>query len=377
MDTTTTARNTFATRLYGTLTGTQAGKNLFLSPFSIQVALAMCAVGARGGTRRVMAELIDAPENVEEQNRQYARLLKSIHVEGERPFQLVTANALWGQEGYHFNPEYKKAVTDFYDGAFNEVNFVALPDEAVKSINSWVSDKTREQIKDLIRRDCINADTRLILTNAIYFKGQWVELFDRASTTDEDWHGPDGIGKVPMMHRKGGYYHYCQGDGFQALDMPYEGFELSMLIVLPTEKDGLTALETRFASEGLYQQVMGGLYQEEGIIVSLPRFTLEAEFRLKPVLCALGAALAFSDEADFSGIGEGPLQISEVVHKAFVEINEEGTEAAAATGVSMGLCAVRPSTEPIVFKADHPFLFFIKDRDTNAVLFSGRVLNPK
>ena len=122
---------------------------------------------------------------------------------------------------------------------------------------------------------------------------------------------------------------------------------------------------------------MDGLYQEEGIIVSLPRFTLEAEFSLKPVLCALGAELAFSDQADFSGIGEEPLQISEVVHKAFVEVNEEGTEAAAATGVSMGLCAVRPATEPIVFKADHPFLFFIKDRDTNAVLFSGRVLDPK
>ncbi|HEY7330952.1 MAG TPA: serpin family protein [Gemmataceae bacterium] len=377
MNTAALIRNDFATRLYDKLAGTQAGKNLFLSPFSIQVALVMCAVGARGQTRRVMAELIGAPESVEEQNRQYADLLKSVNGEGERPFQLVTANALWGQQGYHFNPAYKKTVADFYDGAFNEVNFVALPDEAVKSINAWVRDKTREKIGELIRRDCINADTRLILTNAIYFKGQWVELFDKGSTTDEDWHGPNGIGKVPMMHRTGGYYHYYQGDGFQALDMPYEGWELSMLIVLPTEKDGLTALETRFASEGLYQQVMGELYQEEGIIVSLPRFTMETEFRLKPVLCALGAELAFSDEADFSGIGEGPLQISEVIHKAFVEVNEEGTEAAAATGVSMGLCAVRPATEPIVFKADHPFLFFITDRDTSAVLFSGRVLDPK
>jgi serpin B len=377
MDTTTSARNTFAARLYEKLAGIQAGENLFLSPFSIQVALAMCAVGAKGETRLVLTDLIGAPESVEEQNRQYADLLKSVNGEGERPFQLVTANALWGQQGYHFNPNYTKAVADFYDGAFNEVNFVALPDEAVKSINAWVRDKTREKIGELIRRDCLNADTRLILTNAIYFKGQWVELFDRASTTDEDWHGPNGIGKVPMMHRKGGYYHYYQGDGFQALDMPYEGWELSMLIVLPTEKDSLTALETRFASEGLYQQVMGGLYQEEGIIVSLPRFTMETEFRLKPVLCALGAELAFSDEADFSGIGEGPLQISEVVHKAFVEVNEEGTEAAAATGVSMGLCAARPVTEPIVFKADHPFRFFITDRDTSAVLFSGRVLDPK
>jgi serpin B len=346
-------RSDFATRLYDTLAGTQAGKNLFLSPFSIQVALAMCDVGAKGGTRRVLAELIGAPANVEEQNRQYADLLKSINGEGERPFQLVMANALWGQHGYHFHPGYKKAVADFYDGAFNEVNFVALPDEAVKSINAWVSDKTREMIKELIHRDFLSADTRLILTNAIYFKGQWVELFDRADTTDEDWHGPDWVSKVPMMHRKGGYYHHYQGDGFQALDMPYEGWELSLLILLPTEKDGLGALETRLTSEGMYQQVVDGLSEEEGIVVSLPRFTVEAEFSLKTVLSALGAELAFSDEADFSGIGEEPLQISEVVHKAFVEVNEEGTEAAAATGVSMGLCAVRPATEPIVVTV-HP-----------------------
>jgi serpin B len=377
MDTRATIRSDFATRLYDNLAGTQKGKNLFLSPFSIRVALAMCAMGARGETRRVLADLIGAPESVEEQNRQYALLLKSVNGEGERPFQLVTANALWGQQGYHFNPDYKKAVSYFYGGAFREVNFRAQPEEAVRTINAWVSKKTRKRIKELIRRDCINADTRLILTNAIYFKGQWVELFDRGRTTDEDWHGPNGMSKVPMMHRKGGYYHYYQGDGFQALDMPYEGWELSMLIVLPTKTDGLTALETRFASEGLYQQVMDGLYQEEGIVVSLPRFTLEAEFSLKPVLCALGVELAFSGHADFGGIGEEPLQIAEVVHKAFVEVNEEGTEAAAATGVSMGLCAVRPATEPLVFKADHPFLFFIKDRDTNAVVFSGRVLDPK
>src|SRR5262249_52319391 len=280
------------------------------------------------------------------------------------------------QQGYHFIPEFQKAVADFYDGAFNEVNFVGLPDEAVTTINDWVSDKTREKIKELVRRDSIDEDTRLILTNAIYFKGQWVEPFDKGSTTDEDWHGPEGISKVPRMPRTGGYYHYHQGDGFQALDMPYEGFELSMLIVLPAKKDGLAALEARFASEGLYQQVVDGLYQEEGIIVSLPRFKMATECSLKPVLCALGAELAFSRHADFGGIGEEPLQIAEVVHKAFVEVNEEGTEAAAATGVSMGLCAVRPATEPVVFKADHPFLFFIKDRDTNAVVFSGRVLDP-
>jgi serpin B len=149
MDTTTTAGNTFATRLYTKLTSTQAGKNLFLSPFSIQVALAMCAVGAKGETRRVLADLIEAPESVEEQNRQYARLLKSVHGDGQRPFHLVTANALWGQQGYHFKPAFQEAIADCYDGALHEVNFRAQPDEAVKTINAWASEKTRAKINEL------------------------------------------------------------------------------------------------------------------------------------------------------------------------------------------------------------------------------------
>jgi serpin B len=377
MDTAETLSSDFATRLYEKLAGTHVGKNLFLSPFSIRVALAMCAVGARGETRRVMADLIGAPESVDEQNRQFARLLRSIHGEGDRPFQLVTANAIWGQQGDHFNPGFQQAVADFYDGAFHVVNFVTLPDEAMQTINEWVSDKTREKIKELIKRDFITAGTRLILTNAIYFKGQWDEEFEMVRTKDEEWHGPNAIGNAPMMHRTGGYL-YCEGNGFQALDLPYKGGQLSMLVVLPRKKDGLAALERLFASGGTYQQVTDGLDHEETVIVSIPRFKLESEFKLKPVLCDMGADLAFSDSADFSGIGDEPLKISEVVHKAFVEVDEEGTEAAAATAVGMVMCAaVIPSQEPKVFRADHPFLFFIRDRKTNAVLFSGRVLDPK
>jgi serpin B len=335
-------------------------------------------VGARGETRRVLADLIGAPQSVEEQNRQYARLLRSVQGEGERPFQLVTANALWGQHGYHFKPDYKKAVADFYGGALHEVNFRAGPDQAIRAINAWVSDKTREKIRELIRRDFISDDTRLVLTNAIYFKGQWEAEFEEADTRDEDWHGPDGTGKVPTMHRRGGYL-YCEGEGFQALELPYQGRQLSMLVVLPREKDGLPALERQWAGGTAYRQVTDGLRHEERVVVWLPRFRLETEFRLKPVLCGLHAELAFSDEADFGGIAEEPLKISEVVHKAFVEVNEEGTEAAAATAVGMVLCVgvAGPPPRPVVFRADHPFLFFIRDRRTNAVLFSGRVLDPR
>ena len=378
MDTADTVRSDFATRLYDKLAGAQAGKNLFLSPFSIRVALAMCAVGARGETRRVLADLIGAPESVDDQNRQFARLLKSVHGEGDRPFQLVTANALWGQQGYHFNPDYRKVVGEFYDGAFHEINFRAQPDEAVRTINAWVSGKTREKIRGLVNRDFINDDTRLVLTNAIYFKGRWEKEFEEADTRDEDWYGPKGTEKVPMMHQRGGF-SYCESGDFQALDLPYKGRHLSMLVVLPRKKDGLASLEKRWAAGGAYRQVTDELDHEGAVVVSLPRFKMETEFRLKFVLCGLYAELAFSDEADFSGIGEEPLKISEVVHKAFVEVNEEGTEAAAATAVGMVLGAGlgSPPPQPKVFKADHPFLFLIRDRKTNAVLFSGRVLDPR
>jgi serpin B len=376
MDTATTVRSDFATRLYDKLTGTQKGKNLFLSPFSIQVALAMCAVGSKGETRKAMTDLIGAPDSVDDQNRQYANLIKSVNGEGERPYQLATANALWGQQGYHFKPDFQEAIADFYDGALHEVNYRTQPDEAMKTINCWVSDKTGGRIKDLIQRDLIDQDTRLILTNAIYFKGKWQEEFKKADTKEEDWHGASGIRKVPMMHQRGGYSYY-EGDDFQALDLPYKGRKLSMLVVLPRKKDGLNSLESRWAAESIYGQMTDGLDHEGTVTVSLLRFKMETAFKLKPVLCALGAELCFSDDADFSGIGEKQLKISEVVHKAFVEVNEEGTEAAAATGVGMALCAAVMPSQPKVFQADHPFLFFIRDRNTNAVLFSGRLLDPK
>lgn len=367
----TAARTEFSSRLYDKLASTKAG-NLFLSPFSIQVALAMCAVGARGETRRVMADLIAAPENIDEQNRQYAELLKTVNGDGDRPFQLSTANALWGQQGFRFKPEFQEAIADYYDGAMHIVNFRSQPDEAVKTINAWVSDRTNEKIKDLVKRELIVRDTSLILTNAIYFKGEWDGRFNKANTTDEDWHSEGGVRKTPTMHQQRRYLYY-EGNDFQALDLPYKGEQLSMLVVLPTKKDGLDVLESKWTAKGTYRLVTSRL-RNESVILSLPRFKSESEFELKPVLCDMGAELAFSGEADFSGICQEPLAISEVVHKAFVEVNEEGTEAAAATAVFITK-GPRPSA-PQVFKADHPFMFFIRERNTNMVLFAGRLVEP-
>lgn len=327
----TTAQSAFATRLFDKLASTQAGKSLFLSPFSIRVALAMTAVGAKGETRQELIDLIGAPESVDEQNQQFARLLQSVHGDGKRPFELTTANALWGQKGYRFDPAFQEAIADFYDGALHEVDFHE-PDEAVKTINSWVSGKTRAKIKELVGREFIDADTLLVLTNAIYFMGRWEQAFDKAHTKDEDWYGPKKT-KVQMMHQKGGYLYYEEED-FQAVHLPYKGRQLAMLIVLPKKKDGLAALEKRWARPQTFRQVTDGL-DPETVILSLPRFKIEAEFKLRPVLCSLHCDLPFNHAADFSGIGIGPLAISEVIHKAFVDVNEEGTEAAAATAVMM------------------------------------------
>lgn len=373
-----TTTKDFAGRMHNRLAIEKAGENLFFSPFSIQVALAMCARGAAGETRKVMAELLGAPEDNKEQDAAYAELIQHINGdESERPFQLVTANALWGQDGTEFNIDYLKAVADNYDGAFNVVNYINAPAEAVTTINSWVSAKTKDKIKELINIDFINDDTRLILTNAIYFKGKWEEEFKKENTKKEDFSKSDlSTTKVDMMHTKSDYAYY-EGDGYQVIDMPYKGEQLSMMVVLPKSAAGLGPMETRWHEEGLYSHVLEEM-SEETVILSLPRFKLETEFKLKPVLCNMGAELAFSDYADFSGITtETALKISEVVHKAFVEVNEEGTEAAAATAVGMmRLTSVRMLPPPKTFTADHPFLFFIRDRATNTILFSGHVTNP-
>lgn len=373
MNTAAMVHTDFALRLYHELARAQPDKNLFLSPFSVRMVLAMCAVGAKGQTRKALSDLIGAPANVEEQYRKLAESIRSAKDKTEPSVEFVTASALWGQQGCRFRPDYKKAIAAFCDGTLSEVNFHTMPDDAVKAINAWVEGKTAGKIKELITRDLITADTRLVLTNAIYFKGKWDSEFDKEATWDEDWHGLGGSHQVPMMHQRRSYLYFENAE-FQALDLPYKGERLSMLVVLPRTKTGLTALENKWTAGNTYQQVTDSLRSEKTVVVSLPRFKMETALNPKPALCAVGAELIFTDQADFGGIADEPLKISEVIHKAFVEVNEEGTEAAAATGAVMMKTGLAPE-QPKIFQADHPFLFVIRDRTTNAVLFSGRVLD--
>jgi serpin B len=369
-----TGNTQFGFELYGRLRG-EAG-NLFLSPFSISTALGMTAAGAKGKTLEDMRKVLHLPDDA---HAAFGAVLKSLNDEPDpkkRGFTLTTANALWAQKGYPWRPEYKTLVTTNYGAGLFDVDFRTAPEEARGTINDWVAKETRDKIKDLLPQGTVTRDTRLVLTNAIYFKGDWQDPFKKEATKDLPFTTTGGKAvPAPLMHRSGGY-QYAETDAFQVLDLPYAGKRISMTVILPRAVDGLAAVEKELTGEKL-NATLKILRMERQVQVYLPRFRTEKSFNLNEPLQALGMKSAFRG-ADFSGMhtGKEPLDITDVVHKAFVDVNEEGTEAAAATGVVVGLTSAAP-TKSKTFKADHPFLFLIRDHKTGSVLFLGRVANPR
>jgi serpin B len=353
--------------------------NLFFSPYSISTALAMTYAGARGQTAREMASTLHFPAEGDALHASFAALDRSIEGEsGTKAFQLDTANALWGQRGLSYLPEFLKITEANYRAGLHPVDFMGNPEAARKTINAWVEERTRDKIKDLLGPLDIRPDTDLVLTNAIYFKGAWAVPFPRAATHDEVFGNGDKSYPIPTMHLTSRFgYLDGEGDGFQALDLPYAGNALSMVVLLPKKVDGLAALEASLTAPKLAGWL--GRLSPQKVEVSLPRFKLEYGLELSEALKSLGMPSAFEPKADFSGMtADRRLFISKVIHKAFADVNEEGTEAAASTAVIMtrGL-AVVPNRPPIVFRADHPFLFLIRDVRSGSILFLGRVINPK
>lgn len=348
-------------------------ENLFYSPHSLHSALGMCAEGAREKTLESLATLLEVSLDPAERKSYFRSLVEEVTVSG-KPYELTTANALWSQINLGFVGDFQDTIRKDYGGSFNEVNFVDDAEGAVDKINGWCNEATRGKIPTIIQKDFINKDTLLILTNAIYFLGKWKKKFEQKLTKDENFRNASGeTKKVPTMHL-GGEAVYGETKEFKALDLPYEGDDLSMLILLP---EGSTEyIDNNLAAA--YEAANNSLHHEETVNISLPRFKLETEYKLGKTLKELGAELAFSDYADFSGITKDEaLKISEVIHKAFVKCDEEGTEAAAATAVGMMRCtSVRMPAPPKVFKADHPFVFFIRNTKTNTILFAGRVTQP-
>jgi len=291
-------------------------------------------------------------------------------------YQLVVANALWGQEKYPFDLPYIQRVQQSFAGGLNSVDY-AQTEKARTTINNWVAQQTRDKIKDLIGKGILKPDTRLVLTNAIYFKSNWGSQFSKSATQDGPFTTGDGQPvTVPLMHQKQDF-NYAETADLQLLELPYIQHELSMIVVLPRKADGLPALEKSLSADNLRSWTQQA--RSASVSVTLPKFTFSAEFDLADKLAAMGMTDAFNpDKADFTGMTTAePLYISAVIHKAFVAVDEDGTEAAAATAVTMRAGAVRMQAPPKVFKADHPFLFFIRHNATGEILFAGRLSNPK
>jgi serpin B len=366
----------FALSLYGKLRA-QAG-NLFCSPYSVSTALAMTYAGARGQTAAEMAKALDFTLDPGHLHPAFGALQHQL-IQGsgkKQGYQLNVANALWGQEHFGFLPDFLNLTRRDYGAGLREVNFQSDPEAARRVINTWVEQQTHDRIKDLLPQGLLTTDTRLVLTNAIYFKGFWAEQFKKASTKQEPFQlAGGGQVQVPLMHQTG-HFQYHDGGTFQALELPYRGRELSLLVLLPKRVDGLAALEGRLTAANLAAWL--GRLREQEVQVALPRFKVTGAFNLNQVLEALGMRQAFipggADFSGMSGTNGRKLFLQAVVHKAFVDVNEEGTEAAAATGVAVAEEA--EPADPAVFRADHPFVFLIRDNRSGSVLFLGRLTNP-
>ena len=300
-----------------------------------------------------------------------AKLHGEVKTEG---YQLRIANRLWGQKGYHFLPAFLQTTRDNFGAELGQLNFAEDADAARRTINGWVEEQTEQKIKELIPPGLLNAMTRLVLTNAIYFKGDWQNKFAAAATHN----APFSLATqdrviVPMMGQKA-MFAYADADDLQLIELPYVARNLSMVVLLPKAADGLPGLEKKLSVETLKKWTSE--LKMQTVEVVLPKFSTTSSFRLEKVLASMGMPLAFSGSADFSGMtGNRELFLSAVIHKAYVDVKERGTEAAAATAGGMAM-AGRPEPHP-TFRADHPFLFLIRDNRTGSILFLGRLMNPK
>ena len=355
---------------------TLSSQNLFYSPSSLFMALAMTHYGARGKTAEEMSRILHlsaiSPPVL---NNQMKKFVLTLNTSSDSKTKLLTANKIFLEKSFEVLEAFKSGTREFYDAEVGLVDFQFHAEEVRKDINEWVEEKTNHKIKDLILEGMLNAETKLTLVNAIYFKGLWLQPFDKASTFPSSFFvNKEKVIQVPMMYREGDFkFIESEELACQILEMPYIGNQLSMVIYLPSENDGLASLEEKI-NFGNLQKSLADLDDSipEEIEVHLPKFKMEQRFNLNDVLAGMGAGEMFvGGQADFSGITQEPLYVSDVVHKAFVEVNEEGTEAAAATGIGVKLMCLKP-----MFNANHPFLFFIRHISTGAILFLGHLLEP-
>jgi serpin B len=371
------SQNEFGLDLYHQLQADEG--NLFLSPSSVALALAMTYAGADGETRAEMAKTCHWNGFDDQLHATAQALLQQMRANSKTGIQLTLANRLWGQSDFHFLASFLAITQQHYGAELARVDF-AQAEQTRQTINAWVAENTQQKITSLLSPSSLSADSRLVLTNAVYFKGNWRVPFGESNTQEADFHLTSSKTiSVPMMHRAGAF-QYASNDQCQVLDIPYGDGSLSMILLLPKEVEGLAAIEALLNIDSLHSW-LSELKRENEVRVYLPKFKSTSQFQLSQTLQNMGMRTAFDpQEANFSGMtGEPNLFISSVVHKAFVEVNEQGTEAAAATGITMSVTSApaEPPREPPVFRADHPFLYLIRDNRNSAILFLGRLQNPQ
>jgi serpin B len=370
--------NAFGFDLYQRLRKTQG--NVVFSPASVTTALAMTWGGAKGDTAAQMKKVLHLDGTADEVMTTSGKLAASLE-DPNRPIKFRIANQLFGEKTYKFEQPFLDKTKAAYGAPLELLDFQNAPEPSRVRVNGWVEGETEKRIKDLIPKDAIKPDTRLVLVNAIYFLGDWEDPFEKDKTSKAAFFTTKTEKKdVSMMNRTGGY-KYVQKDGLKALELPYKGGAMSMVVVLPDQVDGLDAVEKSLDAKKLAD--LGSAMKGERVWAQIPKFEIAppASLDLGDDLKALGMQTAFDrKKADFTGIAnpvsaEDRLFIGKVFHKAFVKVDEKGTEAAAATAVVMPKAGAAPQ-QPVEFKADHPFLFFIRDNSSGLVLFMGRVADP-
>jgi len=369
------ANNQFAIDFYSKVSQ-ESDDNIFFSPWSVMTAFAIVHEGAKGNTAEQMQNVFGFSSNETQRQNEFKSVNDELN-QKDSSYKLQVANGLWLANFFEPLKEYVDIAKNYYDSEVSAVNFVG--NEGVDTINSWVSEKTNDKIKDILEPGSTNADTRLVITNAIYFKGTWITQFDEENTSEQNFTvDSDTITKTPMMNLHQTQQVYGETDEIKILELPYEGDKLSMLLLLPKEIDGMDDLENSLTVENL-KQWRESLSIHDVRTVSIPKFELETDYNLIPPLHQLGISDAFDEnKADFSGITTSEsLFIVFALHKAYVDVNEEGTEAAAVTAIGVGLTSVDPNPPPVfTFVADHPFIFVIQDNETGHILFMGKMTNP-
>ncbi|MBR4400758.1 MAG: serpin family protein [Synergistes sp.] len=366
--------NSFTFDLYKRTASSRSGSSFFISPYSVSTALAMTYAGARGATEKEMEKVLFFSPDV---HKSMGALINAINGVPQDVAQVSCANALWPAKEEKILPEFAQTLEEYYGASLSPLDYAGAPENSRRTVNKWVEKNTNNKIKDLVPQGAFTRDTVLTLTNAVYFKSSWLDEFQPENTEPRPfWPTEDHSVNVVTMRRRGGKANYAKFPECEIVEMPYKGDLFSMLVILPDRKKGLDAVEKILTEQQLSEWT--SRFIPRRVDISMPKFKQESSYELSDMLSDMGMRSAFSSRADFSGInGTGEIQIDKVLHKTFVDVAEEGTEAAAATAIIMMKSSLAaPQEDVVIFRADHPFIYLIKDNKSNAILFIGRYMKP-